>query len=63
MAKSELIQIRVSPEDKAAAKELCAKYGLTVSAAVSLFLKTAINQGIIPFAELQADDGAKSAGA
>lgn len=52
MAKSELIQVRVSPEDKAAAKELCAKYGLTVSAAVSLFLKTAINQGALPLTDL-----------
>lgn len=60
MAKSELIQVRVAPEDKAAAKELCAKYGLTVSAAVSLFLKAAINQGVIPFAELNADNSVTS---
>ena len=54
MAKSELIQVRISPEDKAAAKELCAKYGITVSAAVSLFLKMAINQGELPLAGLTA---------
>lgn len=52
VAKSELIQVRMSPEDKAAAKELCARYGLTVSAAVSLYLKTAINQGVLPLVSM-----------
>ena len=42
----------MSPEDKAAAKELCARYGLTVSAAVSLYLKTAINQGALPLVSM-----------
>ena len=50
-AKTELIQIRIAPEEKTAVKELCAKYGLTVSAAVSFILRASIARDELPFVQ------------
>lgn len=49
MAKTEQIQIRVSPSDKEQAEELFKRYGLTTSAAIRLFLTRAIKENRLPF--------------
>lgn len=43
------INIRVDAELKKAAEELFADLGLTMSAAITLFLKSAVNHNGIPF--------------
>lgn len=48
--KTEQIQIRVSPDAKAQAKELFeTKYGLTISAAINLFLYRSLSENRLPF--------------
>ena len=48
--KTEQIQIRVSPDAKAQAKELFeSKYGLTISAAINLFLYRSLSENRLPF--------------
>lgn len=48
MAKN-LITVRVDPDTKKEAEELFSDLGLTLSAAINMFLKTAIREGGIPF--------------
>ncbi len=49
MKKDDLIQVRISAEDKAKAKELCSRYGMTVSSAVSLILTQSVKNGQLPY--------------
>ena len=49
LAKTDQIQVRVSSNDKERAKELFARYGLNVSAAVNLFIKRSLQEGRLPF--------------
>ncbi len=43
------IQIRISVEDKKILKKICAKQGLTISAAVRMFLSECVRLGRLPF--------------
>ena len=47
-AKTDQIQVRVSSHDKERAKDLFARYGLNVSAAVNLLIKRSLQEGRLP---------------
>ena len=49
MAKTEQIQVRVTPEDKKRAKELFSRYGLSTSAAINLFIRRSLSEDRLPF--------------
>ena len=49
MTKNSNIQVRISEDKKEQAKVLFRRYGLTTSAAVSLFIDRAIEENRIPF--------------
>lgn len=49
MNQSAHINVRVDPELKDAAEELFSDLGITMSAAVNMFLKAAVNHNGIPF--------------
>ncbi len=50
MTKSKTIQVRVSPEAKAASEEVLTKMGLSMSEAVNMFLHQIVLRQAIPFA-------------
>lgn len=47
--RKDLITVRVDPDTKKEAEELFRDLGLTMSGAITMFLKTAIREGGIPF--------------
>lgn len=49
MAKTDLIQVRISAEDKQKATELFANYGLNPSSAVRMFIQCSLREGRLPF--------------
>lgn len=49
MGKTDEIRVRVVPEDKQQAKEIFERYGLTLSGAVSMFIRQAIIADGLPF--------------
>lgn len=49
MAKTEEIRVRVTPEDKQRAKELFESYGLTTSAAITMFIRQSLMTNGLPF--------------
>jgi len=53
------VQIRLSDEEKAAAREIFGKMGLTFSAAVKIFLRKVIAEKKIPF-EISTEKNAKN---
>lgn len=56
--KTESIQVRVTPETKEKAREVFERHGLTISAAVSLFIHQALMVDGLPF---RTDDQSESA--
>jgi len=46
---SDTIQIRISEKDKQAAEKVFSSMGLSISAAVKLFIRQTINRGMLPF--------------
>ena len=56
--KTESIQVRVTPETKEKAREVFERHGLTLSAAVSLFIHQALMVDGLPF---RTDDQSESA--
>lgn len=49
MTKNSQIQVRISADDKEAAKELFDRYGLTLSSAFQLFIRRALQENRMPF--------------
>ena len=49
MAKTANINIRIDPETKAGAEQLFAKFGITVTDAVNIFLHQSLMVGGLPF--------------
>ena len=49
MAKTDVIQVRISAEDKQQANELFARYGLNASSAVRLFIQRSLREDRLPF--------------
>ncbi|MBR3624613.1 MAG: type II toxin-antitoxin system RelB/DinJ family antitoxin [Selenomonadaceae bacterium] len=49
MAKTDTITLRVDPDLKHEAEELCEEMGLTLSAAYTMFLKAVVRTRSIPF--------------
>ena len=49
MAKTANINVRTDPAVKAAAEELFASFGITVSDAINIFLHQSLNMGGLPF--------------
>lgn len=49
MTKNSQIQVRISSDDKEAAKELFDRYGLTLSSAFQLFIRRALQENRLPF--------------
>jgi DNA-damage-inducible protein J len=49
MAKTANINIRIDPETKAGAEQLFAKFGITVTDAVNIFLRQSLMVGGLPF--------------
>ena len=52
---TQTLTARVSSEDKAVFERFCDSVGLTVSAAINIFVKATIAEGEIPFAVKQRD--------
>jgi DNA-damage-inducible protein J len=50
MAKTASLNIRIDPETKAGAEELFAMFGITVTDAVTMFLRQSLMVGGLPFA-------------
>ncbi|WP_269477177.1 type II toxin-antitoxin system RelB/DinJ family antitoxin [Hominibacterium faecale] len=49
MAKTANINIRIDPETKAGAEKLFASFGITVTDAITIFLRKSIMEGGLPF--------------
>lgn len=49
MAKSANLNIRIDPETKAGAEQLFSSFGITVSDAVTIFLRQSLMEGGLPF--------------
>ena len=49
MAKTANLNIRIDPETKAGAEQLFARFGITITDAVNIFLHQAVMEGGIPF--------------
>ena len=49
MAKRAQIQVRIDEDEKAKARELFERYGLTTSAAVNLFIRRSLKENRLPF--------------
>lgn len=49
MTKNSQIQIRISSDEKEAARELFARYGLTTSSAFQLFIRRSLQENRLPF--------------
>lgn len=60
MTKNSQIQIRISSDDKEAARELFDRYGLTLSSAFQLFIRRALQENRLPFSF--EDSSARSSG-
>lgn len=48
-AKNAQIQVRISSDDKEEARELFARYGLSLSAAFQLFIRRSLQENQLPF--------------
>ncbi|MDR1793917.1 MAG: type II toxin-antitoxin system RelB/DinJ family antitoxin [Erysipelotrichaceae bacterium] len=49
MSKTAIINIRIDPQSKEDAEALFARYGMTISQAVSIFIHQSLNVGGLPF--------------
>jgi len=49
MAKTANINIRIDPETKAGAEKLFAKFGITITDAINIFLRQSLMVGGLPF--------------
>lgn len=49
MAKTSQLQVRIDPEDKKKAQLLFKQYGLSTSAAISMFIDRSLRENRIPF--------------
>ena len=49
MAKTANINVRIDPETKAGAEKLFARFGITVTDAINIFLCKSIMEGSLPF--------------
>ena len=49
MTKTANINLRIEPSTKAQAEELFSSFGITVTDAINIFLRTSIMEGVFPF--------------
>ena len=49
MGKTDEIRVRIKPDEKQQAKELFERYGLTLSSAVTMFIRQSILSDGLPF--------------
>ncbi len=49
MGKTDEIRVRIKPEEKQQAKELFERYGLTLSSAVTMFIRQSLIADGLPF--------------
>ena len=56
MAKTANINIRIDPETKQEAEKIFSGFGITISDAISIFLKKSIMEGGLPFEMKMADN-------